>query len=33
MAMIFRSVKLANEIVGPTCKKCETRTVDTKEEW
>jgi hypothetical protein len=33
MIMVFRSVKLANEIVGPTCKKCEIRAVDTKEEW
>ena len=33
MAMVFRSLKSVDEIVGPTCSSCQNRTVDTYKEW
>lgn len=33
MSMIFRSMKSVDEIVGPSCKECKNRSVDTDKEW
>ena len=33
MSMVFRSLKSVDEIVGPACKDCQNRTVDTDKEW